>query len=80
MSDMVIRRTLNIADLRIAGYGIPNWSVVVDDKPSVNTTEDIPMVWYGCSGEVVRAAQILLVGRGYNCGSAGTDGDFGPST
>ncbi len=34
----------------------------------------------GCVGEDVRALQILLIGRGYNCGSTGADGDFGSKT
>ena len=31
-------------------------------------------------GEDVRALQILLIGRGYPCGSHGSDGDFGIDT
>ena len=34
----------------------------------------------GCKGEDVRALQILLIGRGYTCGSYGADGDFGNAT
>lgn len=34
----------------------------------------------GCDGEDVRALQILLIGRGYSCGSYGADGDFGSKT
>lgn len=34
----------------------------------------------GCTGEDVRALQILLIGRGYTCGSYGADGDFGNAT
>lgn len=34
----------------------------------------------GCEGEDVRALQILLIGRGYDCGSAGADGVFGSKT
>lgn len=48
--------------------------------PSVKTTEDIPMVKYGNTGKTVRAAQILLIGLGYSCGSYGADGDFGGAT
>ena len=33
-----------------------------------------------CKGEDVRALQILLIGRGYTCGSYGADGDFGNAT
>ena len=31
-------------------------------------------------GETVRAAQLLLIGRGFSCGRCGADGDFGPDT
>ena len=34
----------------------------------------------GCSGEDVRAMQLLLAGRGFDCGKAGADGIFGPDT
>lgn len=34
----------------------------------------------GDSGEEVRAAQILLIGRGYTCGPDGADGVFGANT
>ena len=34
----------------------------------------------GSRGSSVRALQILLIGNGYSCGSAGADGSFGPST
>lgn len=34
----------------------------------------------GDKGEDVRALQILLIGRGYNCGGCGADGDFGDKT
>lgn len=35
---------------------------------------------HGDKGEDVRALQILLIGRGYNCGGCGADGDFGDKT
>ena len=34
----------------------------------------------GCTGEDVKALQILLIGRGYSCGKYGADGDFGSAT
>ena len=34
----------------------------------------------GCTGEDVRALQILLMGRGYSVGNSGADGDFGSAT
>lgn len=41
---------------------------------------ELPVLKRGDKGEAVRAAQILLVGRGYSVGSYGTDGDFGAGT
>lgn len=40
----------------------------------------IPLVKRGSRGELVRAAQYLLEGRGFPCGTYGADGDFGAST
>lgn len=34
----------------------------------------------GCKGAQVKALQLLLIGRGYSCGSYGADGDFGTGT
>lgn len=40
----------------------------------------IPLVKRGSRGELVRAAQLLLIGRGFPCGTYGADGDFGGAT
>lgn len=40
----------------------------------------LPMLQRGDKGEYVRALQILLIGRGCNCGGYGADGDFGGGT
>lgn len=89
-SDMVSRRTYAITgDKSVAGFGIPKWSVVADNATSSgkpNNSEipaeefPIPTVQKGDTGETVRAAQLLLIGRGYTCGSWGADGDFGAAT
>lgn len=80
-SDMAARRTYSLNDYRIAGYGRPNWSVVsempVDKTPIVS---GLPVLKRGSKGEVVRAAQILLNGRGANVGKWGADGDYGGAT
>lgn len=34
----------------------------------------------GSKGEQVKSLQILLIGKGYSCGSSGADGDFGTNT
>lgn len=95
-SDMVSRRTYAISDPKIAGYGIPKWSVVADyataepdaeipvsDSESPNNceaTEKLPILRKGMTGECVRAAQMLLNGRDCSCGMYGADGDFGNAT
>lgn len=87
-SDMVSRRVRTVGDPSVAGFGIPKWSVVADSVPPevpveipvASTTNDIPAIKRGSVGEVVRAAQILLIGRGFTCGSYGADADFGPAT
>lgn len=40
----------------------------------------LPVLSAGCAGETVRAAQLLLIGRGCRCGPCGADGEFGPGT
>jgi murein L,D-transpeptidase YcbB/YkuD len=47
---------------------------------SETTIRGIPLVKRGSRGELVRAAQYLLEGRGFRCGTYGADGDFGAST
>lgn len=93
-SDMVCRRVYTVGDPHVAGFGIPDWSVVTGNEPVptpdpepdpapipvVNTTNDIPMLQKGSVGEVVRAAQFLLIGRGFTCGGCGADADFGLAT
>lgn len=43
-------------------------------------TLTLPWLSQGSGGETVRAAQLLLIGRGYRCGPCGADGAFGPGT
>lgn len=40
----------------------------------------LPVLRRGSRGESVRAAQLLLIGRGYRCGPWGADGEFGAAT
>lgn len=53
--------------------------------PAINTTKEVytmemRMLRKGDTGEDVRALQILLNGRGYDCGPDGSDGIFGDNT
>ena len=44
------------------------------------TVTGLPLLRYGDKGECVRSAQLLLIGRGYSCGSCGADGEIGQDT
>lgn len=50
------------------------------DAKKGDYTMEMRYLQKGCRGEDVRALQILLIGRGYSCGSYGADGDFGGAT
>ena len=47
-----------------------------DDEDAVM----LPVLKIGCHGECIKAMQLLLIGRGYSCGSYGADGIFGAAT
>lgn len=53
---------------------------VSDSEIPNNCTENLPVLQKGDASECVRSAQLLLIGRGYTCGSWGADGDFGAAT
>ena len=48
-------------------------------KQAVCTVE-LPVLREGSEGNPVKALQLLLIGNGFSCGSAGADGDFGNGT
>lgn len=94
-SDMVARRSYALSDARIYGYGRPDWNAgAADPEPEQPEEESqpaeeipqkpkltgLPMLRQGDTGEVVRAAQFLLNGRGASVGKWGADGEFGPMT
>lgn len=59
--------------------------IVVDhpatpQEPNPVSVSGLPLLRHGMVGEVVRAAQFLLNGRGASCGKWGADGEFGPQT
>lgn len=80
-SNSVKRRTLQVDDKRIRGYGVPKY----DKESTSNGSEkmvslSVPQLAKGSKGDAVKALQILLIGYGYNCGPWGADGDFGVNT
>lgn len=52
----------------------------LNEKYGKEITVTLHQLKKGCNGEEVRALQILLMGRGYDVGKAGADGDFGTAT
>lgn len=88
--DMVQRNRYANSYPYIAGFGRPDWSVLTGEAadtttpeqpaPSVQTTNSIPVLCKGSKGEVVKSAQLLLIGRNFSCGAWGADGDFGNAT
>lgn len=82
-SDMVARRTYQLGDSRIAGFGRPDWSLVASvpdsgtgnqgaapaqQKPAVCCKVELPELREGDTGVPVERLQTLLIGRGYYCG------------
>lgn len=74
-----------------AFWGKPRWieytgetvtEVTVETKATGQalTVSGLPLIKYGDKGEAVRAAQLLLIGRGYSCGRCGADGEVGQDT
>ena len=59
---------------------LPYITYDVSEKKKVDYSLNLVNLRRGCKGEFVRGVQLLLNGRGYNCGSTGADGDFGANT
>lgn len=86
-SDMVARRSYQIGDSYIAGYGRPNWSVVADvdvsdtvETPAAEDFNYYPMLQVGSVGEYVVKLQEALINAGYDVGPDGADGEYGGNT
>lgn len=69
-----------------AYWGKPRWieytggaetSASSGQTPAVS---GLPELSFGAKGEYVRSAQLLLIGRGYDCGGCGADGEIGQDT
>lgn len=77
-SNSVKRRCLTVNGRYIRGYGVPKYD---KETASVKTVSvNLPQLSNGAKGDPVKALQILLIGRGYSCGSYGADGSFGSIT
>ena len=83
-SNSVKRRPLEVNGQYIRGYIVPKYAAAATPEKTETKKEGYTMTMRnlkrGCSGEDVRALQILLKGRGYNGNMHTPDGDFGPKT
>ena len=85
-SNSVKRRQLEVNGKYIRGFICPKYDAEATTTTTTTTktkgdyTMEMRNLKKGCKGEDVRALQILLIGRGYSCGSAGADSSFGPAT
>ena len=91
-ADKVGLRRMETGSPAILGYALPAYGgEVAEPEEETQSAEPpaegetacavaLPYLRRGCRGESVRAAQLLLIGRGYRCGPRGADGDFGPAT
>ena len=80
-ADQVARRTYALANSLIAGYGRPNWAAASSGSaPSTPAASTTRILKQGMRGNDVKAMQQKLIKLGYNLGSGGADGDFGPMT
>lgn len=86
----VFKKSYALNSSYISGYGRPNWNVVVGAEipdgttpvvvQTTTTTTSRPTIQRGSTGAYVREAQTFLIAKGYSCGAAGADGDFGAGT
>ena len=95
-SDAVRKNTYAVTNSYINGYGRPNWGIfsegatpVEDAKPSApeqpkvktcSVTLNLPVIEYGDASMWVKLMQTALIGRGFNCGWYGADGEYGQQT
>lgn len=84
ISDSVGYRTIAINGKFIRGFGLPDYASKAGGAASTAvaglTVTGLPVLRAGSESEVVRAAQLLLIGRGYSCGPDRDDGEFGANT
>lgn len=80
--DGVYIKRYNINTQYIPGFGRPNWEVVSSNVENEEVTDTVsyPTIKLGSKGSDVKKAQQLLIAKGYSCGVAGADGDFGAAT
>lgn len=85
LGDAVAYRDLQVGGKYIRGYCLPDYASKADEvrlieKYGREISITLHELYKGCTGEEVRALQILLIGRGYDVGDTGADGVFGDDT
>lgn len=80
--DGVYIKRYNINTQYIPGFGRPNWEVVSSNVGNEEATDTVsyPTIKLDSKGSNVKKAQQVLIAKGYSCGAAGADGDFGAAT
>ena len=80
--DGVYLKKYNTSTQYIPGFGRPNWEVVSSNVGNEEVTDTVsyPTIKLGSKGSEVKKVQQLLIAKGYSCGTAGADGDFGAGT
>jgi len=79
-------RTIGINGKTIRGFAVPDYAAKADKVVKPETTKtgectvNLSILKKGHEGKQVKSLQLLLIGNGYKCGSAGADGDFGTGT
>lgn len=83
-SDMVARRSYNINDPSIIGYGTPLWELLQNFSYDNNVKKSYKYkdreLFDGCVGEDVKILQENLLKLGYKLPKYGADGEFGIET
>lgn len=94
-NDRVVRRTYNINNGNIYGYGLPRYGEVNSTTPAQPTTPTpvtptvptasgcnikLPELQKGSIGASVVALQGILIANRISCGPDGADGEFGDNT
>lgn len=85
LSHAVGLRSIGLNARFLRGFARPDYGGEPGTDPApaageTGTVPGLPLLRSGSRGETVRAAQLLLIGRGFPCGPEGADGDFGPRT
>ena len=91
-SNMVARHTYSRGNGSVAGFGRPNWKVVVNNGDSTDSSSSVDVtstptfvptmtvIRYGEKSNAVKDLQEKLIKLGYDVGRDGADGDFGVNT